>query len=188
MLVFATNNANKVKEVNKVLGDKIEVVSLKTINCTEELPETTGTIPGNAIQKARYVRDHYQVDVFGEDTGLEVDALNGEPGVDSAFYSGTRDDDANMQKVLDNLVDKDSRGAQFRTVVALMKDGKEYTFEGICRGTIALEKIGTDGFGYDPIFIPEGFERTFAQMTSEEKNKISHRGKAIQQLLAFLQK
>lgn len=188
MLVFATNNANKVREVNEVLGEKIEVVSLKAINCTEELPETTGTIPGNAVQKARYVRDHYQVDVFGEDTGLEVDALDGDPGVDTAFYSGSRDDDANMQKVIDNLEGKASRGAQFRTVVALMKEGKEYTFEGICRGTIASEKMGTDGFGYDPIFIPDGFDRTFAQMTSEEKNQVSHRGKAIQKLLAFLKK
>lgn len=187
MLVFATNNANKVKEVNAMLGD-LEVVSLKTINCTEEIPETTGTIPGNAMQKARYVRDNYQVNCFAEDTGLEVDALNGEPGVDTAFYSGTRDADANMQKVLDNLIDKPSRGAQFRTVVALVMDGKEYSFEGICRGTISMTKRGDQGFGYDPVFIPDGYDTTFAEMDSEEKNKISHRKKAIQKLLEFLNK
>lgn len=187
MLVFATNNANKVKEVNAILGD-IEVVSLKSINCTEEIPETTGTIPGNAMQKARYVRDNYQVDCFAEDTGLEVDALDGEPGVDTAFYSGTRDAQANMQKVLDNLAGKPHRGAQFRTVVALVKGGKEYSFEGICRGTISMQLRGDQGFGYDPVFIPDGYETTFAEMDSIEKNKISHRKKAIQKLLDFLNK
>lgn len=185
MLVFATNNVNKVKEVNAMLGD-LEVVSLKAINCTEEIPETTGTIPGNALQKARYVRDNYQVDCFAEDTGLEIDALNGEPGVDTAFYSGSRDANANMQKVLDNLKDKNNRGAQFRTVVALVRDGKEYRFEGICRGTISTKQRGAQGFGYDPIFIPDGYQTTFAEMDAAEKNKISHRKKAVAQLLKFL--
>ncbi|MFK7932260.1 MAG: RdgB/HAM1 family non-canonical purine NTP pyrophosphatase [Saprospiraceae bacterium] len=182
MLVFATNNANKVREVNTMLGD-LEVVSLKAINCTEEIPETTGTIPGNAMQKARYVRDNYQVDCFAEDTGLEVDALGGEPGVDTAFYSGSRDADANMQLVIDNLQGKSSRGAQFRTVVALVRDGKEHRFEGICRGTISMEKRGNQGFGYDPVFIPEGYETTFAEMEAKEKNKIRHRKKAVAKLL-----
>ena len=187
MLVFATNNANKVREVNTMLGD-LEVVSLKAINCTEEIPETTGTIPGNAMQKARYVRDNYQVDCFSEDTGLEVDALDGKPGVDTAFYSGTRDADTNMQLLLDNLVGKASRGAQFRTVVALVMDGKEYSFEGICHGSISMEKRGNQGFGYDPVFIPDGYETTFAEMNGEEKNKISHRKKAVAKLLEFLNK
>lgn len=185
MLVFATNNANKVKEVNTMLNG-MEVVSLKAIDCTEEIPETTGTIPGNALQKARYVYDNYQVDCFAEDTGLEIDALDGAPGVDTAFYSGSRDDQANMKKVLDNLTTTTQRGAQFRTVVALVIAGKEYTFEGICRGTISKEMRGTQGFGYDPIFIPDGYPTTFAEMDATEKNKISHRKKAVAQLLDFL--
>lgn len=188
-LVFATGNPGKIKEVNEMLSGGMDIAGLKDIGCHEEIPETTGTIQGNALQKAQYVFEHYQVNCFSEDTGLEIDALDGEPGVDTAFYAGPqRDSEANMAKVLLNLKDKKDRGAQFRTVVALIIDGKEYTFEGIARGTISHQKMGAQGFGYDPIFVPAGYDTSFAQMSSEEKNKISHRGKAIRKLIDFLSK
>lgn len=186
-LVFATSNPNKIREVNEMLLGGIDIVGLEDIGCYEDVPETSPTIEGNALQKARYVFEKYGANCFSEDTGLEVDALNGEPGVYTARYAGEqRNSDDNMAKVIANLAGKTNRGAQFKTVIALIIDGKEYTFEGIARGIISREKMGTEGFGYDPIFIPEGYETSFAQMNAAEKNKISHRGKAIRKLVAFL--
>ena len=186
-IVFATSNANKVREVSALLDGNIEIVSLEDIGCTEEIPETQPTIEGNALQKARYVRDNYKIDCFAEDTGLEIMALNGEPGVYSARYAGEdKDSEANMTKVLTKLEGKSDRTAQFKTVVALTLNEKEYTFEGICKGHIATAKSGHQGFGYDPIFIPEGYDVSFAEMSAEDKNRISHRGKAIDKLKDFL--
>jgi XTP/dITP diphosphohydrolase len=186
-LVFATSNPNKIKEANDLLPADLEVKGLKDIGCTEDVPETSPTIQGNALQKARYVFENYKVNCFSEDTGLEIDALNGEPGVYTARYAGeARDKEANMAKAIANLEGKSNRGAQFRTVIALIIDGEEQTFEGIARGTIAMQKQGTEGFGYDPIFIPAGFDRSFAQMTQAEKNEISHRGQAVRKLVKFL--
>lgn len=186
-IVFATSNVNKVREVSALLDGNIELVSLEDIGCTEEIPETQPTIEGNALQKARYVRDNYKIDCFAEDTGLEITALNGEPGVYSARYAGEdKDSEANMAKVLTKLEGKSDRAAQFKTVVALTLNEKEYTFEGICKGHIATAKSGSKGFGYDPIFIPEGYDVSFAEMSAEEKNRISHRGKAIDKLKDFL--
>lgn len=186
-IVFATSNANKVREVSALLDGNIEIVSLEDIGCTEEIPETQPTIEGNALQKARYVRDNYKIDCFAEDTGLEITVLNGEPGVYSARYAGEdKDSEANMTKVLTKLEGKSDRTAQFKTVVALTLNEKEYTFEGICKGHIATVKSGHQGFGYDPIFIPEGYDVSFAEMSAEDKNRISHRGKAIDKLKDFL--
>ncbi|MCI5081760.1 MAG: RdgB/HAM1 family non-canonical purine NTP pyrophosphatase [Saprospiraceae bacterium] len=185
-IIFATGNPNKVREVNALLP-QYEVKSLKDIGCTEEVPETTGTIEGNALQKAEYVHEHYQVDCFSEDTGLEIEALNGEPGVDTAFYAGPqRSAQDNMALVLRKLKDQTNRKARFRTVVALIIDGQKHTFEGICNGHIAEQVSGTEGFGYDPVFVPEGYNTTFAEMEASEKNKISHRARAIAKLKAFL--
>lgn len=186
-IVFATANPNKVREVNELLGNRLQIISLKDIGCEEDIPETQDTIAGNAQQKAQYLKEHYGRDCFAEDTGLEIDALDGAPGVYTARYAGPqRDPQANMQLVLDRLANTDHRAARFRTVVALILDGKEYLFEGIAEGRISTAQSGAKGFGYDPIFIPEGFDRTFAEMSSDEKNKISHRAKAIQQLAQFL--
>ncbi len=186
-LVFATGNKNKVREISKQLGGKIELVGLKDIGCLEEIPETTGTIQGNAIQKAQYVYDKYGMNCFAEDTGLEITALGMEPGVDTAMYAGeARDADANMAKVLDNLLDEKDRTARFRTVIAFIKDGEVKTFEGIVDGNIAEKKTGEKGFGYDPIFRPEKEERTFAEMTDEEKNQMSHRARAMAKFMDFL--
>ncbi len=186
-LVFATGNVNKVREISKQLGGKIELVGLKDIGCLEEIPETTGTIQGNAIQKAQYVYDKYGMDCFAEDTGLEVTALDMEPGVDTAMYAGEeRDANANMDKVLVSLQDKEDRTARFRTVIAFVRDGEVRTFEGIVNGNIAMEKTGEKGFGYDPIFRPEEEGRTFAEMTDEEKNQISHRARAMAKFMDFL--
>lgn len=186
-IVFATNNPHKVKEINEVLSDAFEIISLQEIGCEEDIPETQPTLKGNALQKARYVKENYGMDCFAEDTGLEIEALNGEPGVVTARYAGlSRDPDANMNLVLNKLHDKENRNAQFRTVIALILNGEEYLFEGIVKGSIALEKRGTGGFGYDPIFIPEGYNETFAELSSEIKNEISHRAKATRQLIVFL--
>ncbi|RME97449.1 MAG: non-canonical purine NTP diphosphatase [Bacteroidetes bacterium] len=188
-LVFATNNAHKIAEVKAMLGDQYDFLSLSDIGCHEDIPETSPTIPGNAIQKARYVKDKYGYDCFSEDTGLEIDALTGAPGVLSARYAGpARDSKANMAKVLSELADKSDRGAQFRTVIALIMDGDTQLFEGIVRGHITTAPVGEGGFGYDPIFIPEGYDRTFAQMSAATKNSISHRARAIRKLRAFLKK
>lgn len=187
-IVFATGNPNKIAEVSELLDGKIEIQGLKDIDCTEELPETSSTIPGNASQKAWYVHDEYGVNCFSEDSGLEVDALDGEPGVYSARYAGpARDDEANMDLLLANLSREDNRAARFRTVISLIIDGTEHQFEGIVEGKIIHQKKGEQGFGYDPLFMPTGYNRTFAQMSSEEKSSISHRGHAVRKLVAFLQ-
>lgn len=187
-IVFATANPHKVREVTELLQGKFQIISLKDIGCEEDVPETSPTIAGNALQKAQYVHQHYHVDCFSEDTGLEVEALNGEPGVYSARYAGpSRDADANMALVLERLKGHNNRKARFKTVIALILNGEEHLFEGIVKGTILEEKMGTDGFGYDPIFQPTGYDTSFGQMSSDEKNKISHRARALEKLVAFLQ-
>lgn len=188
-LVFATNNAHKVEEVTALLPDFFQIRSLESIGCTEDIPENEPTIAGNAIAKAQYVHDKYKVDVFAEDTGLEVDSLNGQPGVHSARYAGPeRDSSANMRLLLQNLEDKKDRNARFRTCMALIKDGQIHLFEGIVKGTISSVLSGKDGFGYDPIFVPEGQLKTFAEMSLEEKSQMSHRARALNKLIEFLSK
>lgn len=186
-LVFASNNKNKITEIQSILPETIKILSLEDIGCYEEIPETADTIEGNAILKANYVSEKYGFDCFADDTGLEVDALNGVPGVYSARYAGEqRDADDNMNKLLAALKDSSNRKAQFKTVIALNINGKQELFTGIVRGEITLEKFGNKGFGYDPIFQPEEYQETFAQLQLEIKNKIGHRGKATQLLIAFL--
>ena len=186
-LVFATNNKNKILEVQQMLPYSIEILSLESIGCFEEIPETAATIEANAIMKANYVTQKYGFDCFADDTGLEVEALNGEPGVFSARYAGEqRNSEDNMNKLLEALADETNRKAQFKTVIALNFNGKQYLFTGIAKGEITLEKTGNQGFGYDPIFQPEGYETTFAQLSMQEKGAISHRGKATEQLISFL--
>jgi XTP/dITP diphosphohydrolase len=186
-LVFASNNKNKIKEIQQLLPDTIEILSLESIGCHEEIPETADTIEGNAILKANYVTEKYGYNCFADDTGLEVAALNGEPGVYSARYAGEqRDAGDNMNLLLENLLEKTDRTAQFKTVIALNINGKQHLFTGIAKGKITTEKSGNQGFGYDPIFQPEDFEKTFAELSLEIKNKISHRGKATQLLISFL--
>jgi len=186
-LVFATNNLNKLKEVQSMLPQHIKLLSLKDIACDEDIPETQPTIEGNAIQKAEYLKKHYGYDCFADDTGLEVDALNGEPGVFSARYAGPqRNAEDNTKKLLTELKHKTNRNAQFKTVIALHLNGKLHTFTGICKGTITTQKHGDRGFGYDPVFKANGYDKTFAEISLEEKNKIGHRGKAISKLVEFL--
>ncbi|MFM2370181.1 MAG: hypothetical protein RL619_2502 [Bacteroidota bacterium] len=186
-LVFASNNKNKILEIQSMLPDTIKILSLESIGCHEEIPETADTIEGNAIMKANYVTRNYGYDCFADDTGLEVDSLNGEPGVFSARYAGEqRDANDNMNKLLLNLKDKSNRNAQFKTVITLNLKGQQYFFTGIAKGKITLEKSGNQGFGYDPIFKPEEYQETFAQLSLDIKNKISHRGKATLQLIDFL--
>ncbi len=186
-LVFATNNLNKLKEVQEILSDSIEVLSLKDIGCFEDVEETEATLEGNAKLKANHITEKYGYDCFADDTGLEVVVLNGEPGVYSARYGGEHgNSEKNMSKLLNELDDKTDRKAQFRTAIVLNFDHQQYVFEGICKGEILREKSGNGGFGYDPIFKPSGFSTSFAEMNSEEKNKISHRGIAIQKLVQFL--
>ena len=186
-LVFATNNSHKLEEVRAILGERFRIASLKEIGCTDDIPETADTLEGNAMQKARYVKEKFGYDCFADDTGLEVVALNGAPGVYSARYAGPgHDSEANMQKLLKELEGKTNRQARFRTVIALLLEGEEHTFEGIVPGTILTERRGTAGFGYDPVFVPEGFKETFAEMGNEEKNRISHRARAVQKLAEFL--
>jgi XTP/dITP diphosphohydrolase len=186
-LVFASNNKNKILEIQSILPDTIEILSLESIGCYEDIPETATTIEGNAILKANYVTQKYGYNCFADDTGLEVDALNGEPGVYSARYAGEqRNSDDNMNKLLECLSDKSNRKAQFKTVIALNLNGKQHLFTGIARGEITLEKSGNQGFGYDPIFRPEEYQETFAELSLDIKNKISHRGKATQLLIDFL--
>lgn len=188
-IVFATGNPHKITEIKAVLGSDYELIGLEDIGCHEDIPETQPTIEGNALQKARYVVEHYGVkNCFAEDTGFEVEDLNGEPGIYSARYAGPeRSAENNIKLVLKKLQNKENRTARFRTVVALILEGKEYTFEGIISGIVKKEKSGTGGFGYDPIFVPEGETRSFAEMSKEEKNKISHRARAVQQLKQFLE-
>ncbi len=190
-IVFATNNKNKLAEIRDMLGDKIEVMSLADINCHEDIPETADTLEGNALQKARYVFDKYGMSCFADDTGLEVDALGGEPGVYSARYAGGEghDSEANMAKLMQKLGDNDNRKARFRTVIALITgcgDDGVKMFEGVAEGDIIREKRGGEGFGYDPIFRPEGYDKTFAELGHEIKNKISHRARAVQKLVEYL--
>ncbi|MBE6281064.1 MAG: non-canonical purine NTP diphosphatase [Bacteroides sp.] len=188
-LVFATNNAHKLEEIASILGEKIELLSLKDIGCTADIPETADTLQGNAIQKAEYIHNHYGFDCFADDTGLEVEALDGAPGVFSARYAGDgHNSEANMQKLLQNLQGVENRKAQFRTVICLILDGKQHLFEGICKGEIIKEKRGSAGFGYDPIFVPEGYNESFAQLGNAVKNKISHRAKAVEMLCKYLKK
>ncbi|MBQ1178789.1 MAG: non-canonical purine NTP diphosphatase [Bacteroidaceae bacterium] len=184
-IVFATNNAHKLEEVAAILGDGFEVLSLREIGCDTDIPETSDTFAGNAMQKASFVKEYYGYDCFADDSGLEVDILDGAPGVYSARYSGGGSE-ANMDKLLLNLTGKSERGAQFRTVVALLIGKESHLFEGIVRGTIIEERRGEGGFGYDPIFVPEGYEQTFAELGSEVKNSISHRAKAVKQLAEYL--
>jgi len=187
-IVFATNNINKIKEVQALLPKSIQIISLESIGCLEDIPETANTIEGNAIQKANYITQKYGYDCFADDTGLEVEALNGEPGVFSARYAGAqRNADDNMNLLLEKLQNQTNRKAQFKTVIVLNLKGKQHLFTGIAAGEITLEKIGNQGFGYDPIFQPEGFSETFAQLSLAQKGQISHRGKATQTLIAFLE-
>ena len=187
-IVFATNNAHKLDEVRQVVGEKFEIVSLRECGIVEDIPENEPTLEGNALAKARYIYERTGFNCFADDTGLEVDALGGEPGIRSARYATDgHDDEANKRLLLERLQGVENRAAQFRTAVALILGGKEYLFEGIVRGEIALEQHGEGGFGYDPLFFPEGGDLTFAQMSSEEKNAISHRGRAVRKLAEFLQ-
>jgi XTP/dITP diphosphohydrolase len=186
-IVFASNNKNKIIELQSMLPKSVTILSLESIGCHEEIPETAPTIEGNAILKANYVTQKYGYDCFADDTGLEVLALDGAPGVYSARYAGEqRNPDDNMNLLLKNLADKETRAAQFKTVIALNLNGEQHLFTGIAKGEITLEKIGNQGFGYDPIFQPEGYTETFAQLPLELKNEISHRGKATKQLLMHL--
>ena len=185
--VFATNNAHKLEEVTAILGDKIELLSMKDIHCSADIPETADTLEGNALLKARYIFENYHLNCFADDTGLEVEALNGAPGVYSARYAGdAHNSEANMQKLLQDMEGMENRKARFRTVFALIVNGKEHLFEGIVKGEITKHRHGTSGFGYDPVFIPEGYTQTYAEMGSELKNKISHRYHAATNLAAAL--
>lgn len=187
--VFATNNSHKLEEVTAILGEKVELLSMKDIKCDTDIPETADTLEGNALLKARYIFDNYHLDCFADDTGLEVETLNGAPGVYSARYAGGEGHDAqaNMLKLLHELDGKENRKAQFRTAISLILDGKEYLFEGVIKGEIIKEKRGDSGFGYDPVFMPEGYDRTFAELGNDIKNQISHRALAVQKLCEFLQ-
>ena len=189
MLVFATNNQHKLREVKSLLPGSIKILTLDDIDCEDELPETGNTIQANALQKARYVSEKFGVDCFADDSGLEVDALNGEPGVFSARYAGIHaTSQQNIDRLLKELKGEAKRGAQFRTVIALILNGEQHFFEGIIRGTITDRMIGTNGFGYDPLFIPDGYDKTFAEMEAGEKNGISHRGIAVKKLVEFIGK
>ncbi|MFS2863280.1 non-canonical purine NTP diphosphatase [Bacteroides xylanisolvens] len=188
-LVFATNNAHKLEEVAAILGDQVELLSLNDIGCQTDIPETAETLEGNALLKSSYIYKNYHLDCFADDTGLEVEALNGAPGVYSARYAGGEGHDAqaNMLKLLHELDGKENRKAQFRTAISLILDGKEYLFEGVIKGEIIKEKRGDSGFGYDPVFMPKGYDRTFAELGNDIKNQISHRALAVQKLCEFLQ-
>ena len=186
-LVFATNNQHKLDEVRKVVTGVLEIVSLSEMDCHDDIPETADTLEGNALQKARYIKEHFGYDCFADDTGLEVEALNNAPGIYSARYAGPgHDSEANMNKLLQEMKDKENRKAQFRTAIALILNGKEYLFEGIVRGSIITEKRGNSGFGYDPIFVPENYTETFAELGNDIKNQISHRAEAVKKLIEFL--
>lgn len=194
-IVFATNNQHKLQEIREILGDQFEILSLTDIGCHEDIPETGNTLEANAHQKAEYVFDHYHIDCFADDTGLEVDALGGAPGVHSARYAEGTDhnSEANMAKLLRELGDNDNRKARFRTVISLiqMEGGnpvcsREYQFEGVVEGRIDREKHGSEGFGYDPVFIPEGYDKSFAELGEEIKNQISHRARAVKKLAEWL--
>ncbi|MCD7937984.1 MAG: non-canonical purine NTP diphosphatase [Tannerellaceae bacterium] len=187
-IVFATHNKHKLEEVSHIVPEGIQLISLADINCFDDIPETADTLEGNALQKAYYIKEQSGFDCFADDTGLEVEALNNAPGVYSARYAGeAHNAEANMQKLLREMEGKTNRNACFRTVIALLLNGQEYLFEGVVKGEIITEKRGNEGFGYDPIFIPEGYDQTFAELGTEIKNKISHRARAVEKLTAFLQ-
>ncbi len=187
-LVIATNNAHKLREISAIIGDEIELLTLADINCFDEIPETADTLEENALQKARYIHEKYGVDCFADDTGLEVTALGGAPGVHTAryAYADRHDPKANTEKLLRELEGVSDRSAQFRTVIALIQGGKEHLFEGIVRGTIPTEERGTEGFGYDPVFAPEELGKTFAEVGPDVKNEVSHRARAVKKLADFL--
>lgn len=186
-LVFATNNKHKLEEISHLLEETYEIIPLEAIGCHDDIPEDHETLEENALQKARYIKEHYGCDCFADDTGLEIEALNGQPGVYSARYAGpAKDSKANMQKVLDNMQNQTNHKACFRTIIALILDGQEYLFEGRVDGEILTEQHGSAGFGYDPIFRPEGFKESFAEMDLDTKNSISHRGRAVSKLVDFL--
>jgi XTP/dITP diphosphohydrolase len=185
-ICFATNNKHKIEEIIKVLDGKVQLLSLAEIGCAEELPETGNMIEANSLQKAKYIFDKYKVNCFADDSGLEIDALEGKPGVNSAHYSGSRNDLANINLVLNELGNTSDRSANFKTVITYAKDGEFHQFEGIIKGKIILEMKGSGGFGYDPIFVPDGYEHTFAEMPLEQKNKISHRALAVEKLVKFM--
>ena len=186
-IVFATNNLHKLSEIREIIGDKFKILSLQEIGCNEDIPETANTLEGNAEIKARYVKEHYGYDCFADDTGLEVDALGGEPGVRSARYAGeNHDSQANMTLLLENMCGKENRAARFRTVIALIIGDELTLMDGVVEGEITQQRAGDSGFGYDPIFKPAESELTFAQMSSEDKNKISHRGRATAKLIVKL--
>lgn len=187
-LVFATNNAHKLEEIRAILGDKVEILSLNDIDCHADIPETADTLQGNASLKAQYIYENYGLDCFADDTGLEVEALNGAPGIYSARYAGGEghDSEANMKKLLSEMQDKENRKARFRTVICLIEGGEEHFFEGIVNGCIIRERKGGAGFGYDPVFMPDGYSETFAEMGNDKKNKISHRARAVQKLCEYL--
>ena len=189
-LVFATNNAHKLEEIRAILGNSIEILSLADIHCHADIPETADTLEGNARQKSRYVYEHYGLDCFADDTGLEVESLGGAPGVYSARYADGQghDSQANMNKLLKEMEEKNDRKAQFRTIISLIEKGEERQFEGIVKGQITREKRGESGFGYDPIFQPYGYETTFAELGSDIKNRISHRARAVAALCDYLRK
>lgn len=188
-IVFATNNAHKLREVQQTVGDKFEIVSLRECGVVEDIPENEPTLEGNALAKARYIYSRTGLSCFADDTGLEVDALGGEPGVRSARYATDgHDDEANKRLLLERMEGKENRGAQFRTAMALILDGEEYLFEGVVRGEILTKECGNGGFGYDPLFAPEGHSESFAEMSAEEKNAISHRGRAVRKLAEYLGK
>jgi len=185
-LVFATNNQHKTEEIRFALASTYSVLNLEDIGCFTDIPETADTFAGNATLKSSYVYENYNLDCFADDSGLEIEALNNEPGVFSARYSGSRDSIENINLVLKNLSDAENRKARFKTVISLMQNGKNYLFEGVINGTIRTELSGSKGFGYDPIFQPDGYNITFAEMDLAEKNKISHRAIALQKMLKFL--
>lgn len=186
-LVFATNNHHKLKEISTVVGENFKIFSLDDINCKDEIPETADTLEGNASQKSWYIYNKYGKNCFADDTGLEIEALDGKPGVYSARYAGTEHDhEKNMDKVLSELKDVENRKARFRTVISLIIDGNETLFKGIVNGSILKERHGKKGFGYDPIFLPDGYKKSFAEMDLDDKNKISHRGRAVAKLVEYL--
>ncbi len=188
-IVFATNNKHKLRELQQILAKKIKLLGLEDINCFEEIPETSPTIEENSMQKADYVRDKYKADCFADDTGLEIEALDGRPGVYSARYAGDEKNmDRNIEKVLSELENKDNRNARFKTVISLILNGEKHQFEGIINGKIIKDKKGIGGFGYDPVFVPNGYDITFGEMDADIKNSISHRGLAVKKLVNFLQK
>ncbi len=186
-IIFVTNNIHKLEEISGILGSRFKIKSLKEIGFDQDIPETENTLEGNALLKSNFIFKKFNVDCFADDTGLEVEALNGQPGVYSARYAGPENNaDKNTSKLLKELEDSDNRKAQFRTVISLILKGKSHQFEGIIKGTIATKKTGTKGFGYDPVFIPEGYDQSFAEMSIEQKNIISHRALATEKLAKFL--